>query len=61
MDKGKAVKVQYIKAGGNASKNSLKARVSIPTTWLEELGITKDDNQVFRYLDGDKIIIEKAK
>lgn len=61
MEREKAVKVQFVKAGGNASKNSYKARVSIPTTWLETLGITKEDNQVIRYLDGDKIVIEKAK
>lgn len=60
-DTEKVVKVQYVKAGGNASQNSYKARVSIPTSWLTELGITKEYNQIIRYLDGDKIIIEKAK
>ncbi len=60
MDNEKVVKVQYVKAGGNASKNSYKARVSIPTSWLESLGITKEDNNIIRYLDGDKIVIKKA-
>ena len=47
------------KVGGNASKGSLNYRVSIPTPWMQEWGISENDREVKLSFDGEKIIIEK--
>lgn len=49
------------KAGGNASKNSLNYKISLPINMIKELGVTMEDRLVnVSCIDG-KIIIEKAK
>lgn len=54
-------KVLVSKAGGNASSNSFNWRVSIPNTWISELGINKEDRDVTLVLDkeGKQIIVKK--
>lgn len=52
-------RVIFNKSGGTASKNSTTARVTIPNTWIKELGITPEDRRVIITLDVNKIIIEK--
>ena len=54
------VKIQFAKSGGTASANSVTNRITLPTTWIKEMGITKEDREVKIYLSEDKkIIIEK--
>ena len=60
MDK-RILKVMFNKSGGNASKNSYSPKISIPKTWIDELGITLEDREVEAILEGDKIIIKKVK
>lgn len=55
----KIAKVIFNKSGGTASKNGITNRVTIPTTWINALGITQEDRNVEMALDGDKIIIKK--
>ena len=44
-------RVIFNKSGGTASKNSTTARVTIPNTWIKELGITPEDRRVIITLD----------
>ena len=43
-------------AGGSGGYT---VRVGLPIDFVSALGITKDENDVKVYLDGDKIIIKK--
>ncbi len=43
-------------AGGSGGYT---VRVGLPIDFVNALGITKDENDVKVYLDGDKIIIKK--
>lgn len=47
------------KAGGNAGKEALVYRVSIPSAWAKQLGITKGDQDLKVTFDGKKIVIER--
>lgn len=49
------------KAGGNASSNSLKYSIGIPTAWAKSLQITKEDRALKLEFDGEKIVITKEK
>lgn len=52
-------KMTITTSGGNASKNAQNFRISIPTVWARDMGITKEDRNVkLSYKDG-KITIEK--
>ena len=53
------VKIMRRKAGGTASKNSVKCSVNIPTTWLSAMGIAKDDHVEMTF-DGEKIVIQAS-
>lgn len=47
-------------AGGTAGKDSKTYKVSIPSKWANELGITKENRSVtLTFTDDKKIIIEK--
>jgi len=48
-------------AGGTASKQSKTYKISLPTEWVRELGITDTSRQVQLSFDGEKIIIEKCR
>lgn len=48
------------KAGGTASKNALTYKISLPTTWINELKITPDNREVLMSFDGEKIIISRS-
>ena len=48
------------KAGGTASKNALTYKISLPTTWVNELKITPDNREVLMSFDGEKIIISRS-
>jgi len=45
------------KAGGNASKNALNYKISLPTTWMQQLEVTKENRECELEFDGKKIII----
>lgn len=53
-------RVMYNKAGGNASKNAVNTRVSLPKTWLDEMGINENARSVILTYTNGKIIIEKS-
>ena len=52
-------KVSFNKSGGTARGTAITNRVTIPTSWIKELGITEDDREVKLILEKSKIIIEK--
>lgn len=47
------------KAGGNAGKNSVNYKISLPAEMVRALGVTQDDKAVLVSLVDEKIIIEK--
>ena len=52
-------KIHINKAGGTAGKTSKNYRVSIPSTWIKQLGITEECREVCIQFDNEKIIITK--
>lgn len=49
------------KAGGNAGKESVNYRISIPAEMVKGLGVTPENRAVELLFDGEKIIIKKLK
>ena len=49
------------KAGGNAGKNSVGYRISLPAQMVRDLGVTPEDRAVILYMEDGKLIIEKDK
>lgn len=49
------VKMLFTKSGSG----SISPRLSFPSTWIRDMGITPDDREVAITFDGNKIIIEK--
>lgn len=47
------------KAGGNAGKNSVNYKISLPAEMVKELGVTQEDKSVLVSFENGKIIIEK--
>lgn len=45
--------------GGTASKNSCTYKVSLPSAWIKEMGITDSDRQIELTFDGTAITISK--
>lgn len=58
MEERKA-KILFNKSGGTAKGTAITNRVTIPTSWVKELGITEDNRDVKLIYDGYKITIEK--
>ena len=52
-------KVIFNKSGGTAGSGGVTNRITIPTTWVREMGITDEDRGVILEFDGDKITIKK--
>ena len=52
-------KVSFNKSGGTAKGNAITNRVTIPTSWIKQLGITEDNRDVILRLEDYRIIIEK--
>ena len=46
--------------GGTASKGSKTYKISLPTSWIEQLGIDSADRNVELTFDGEKITITKS-
>ena len=55
----RVVKVLFTKSGGTAKGTAITNRVTLPTTWVRQLGITEDDRDVKIILTDDSIIIKK--
>lgn len=51
--------VMINKAGGNASPNALSYRITIPSSWAKEMGISKEDKSVTVLFNGEEITIRK--
>ena len=49
--------VSYHKGGSG----STTPKVSLPTTWIRDMGFTKEDRIAIVSFDGEKITIEKKK
>lgn len=55
----RSAKIIISAAGGNAGKNSKTYKLTIPSTWIAALGITKDSREVELTFDGDRITVER--
>lgn len=55
----KRARVIFNKSGGTAGSGGITNRITIPTTWVKEMGITEEKREVNISFDGEKIIIEK--
>lgn len=56
----RTLKILYNKSGGTAGKNCYTTRLTLPKTWIDEMGFSIDDRNSKVFFDGKKIIIEKA-
>ncbi len=54
-------KVIFALSGGKASKGSQTTRITLPITWVRDMGITPEDREVDIRFEDNKIIIEKKK
>lgn len=59
MKENRELKVMFNKSGGTASKNSYSPKISIPKTWLDDMGINLDEREVIAVYEDKKIIIKK--
>lgn len=55
----KNAKVIFNKSGGTAGSGGITNRVTIPTTWIREMGITEENREVTLEFNGNEIIIRK--
>lgn len=51
----KELKVTFNKSGAG----NITPRLTLPTSWVKELGLDKDNRVIKAIFDGNKIIIEK--
>lgn len=56
--KERTLKVSFNKSGGTSSRNGITTRITLPTSWIKELGITEENREVIAILDNNKIIIK---
>ena len=52
-------KINISHAGGTASKSSKTCKVTLPNTWLEQMGITAEDRTLELSFDGETIVLRK--
>lgn len=57
----KIARVIFNRSGGTAGSGGITNRITIPTTWVKEMGIREEQREVNISFDGEKIIIEKVK
>jgi hypothetical protein len=60
VDERKA-KIAFNKSGGTAKGTAITNRVTIPTSWIKELGINQENREVKLTLKDNKITVEKIK
>lgn len=56
----RTAKIIIGKAGGTASKNASTYKISLPTTWANELKITPENREVLMSFEGENIIISRS-
>lgn len=54
-------KIMINKAGGNAGKESVNYRISLPAPWMQEMGISEKDREVILSFEGGTIVVKKEK
>lgn len=59
MKENREFKIMFNKSGGTASKNSYSPKISIPKSWLDDMGITLDEREIIASYENKKITIEK--
>lgn len=59
MKEHRELKVMFNKSGGTASKNSYSPKISIPKSWLDDMGITFDEREIIASYENNKITIKK--
>lgn len=59
MKENRELKIMFNKSGGTASKNSYSTKISIPKSWLDDMGITLDEREIIASYEDKKITIEK--
>ena len=55
----KIAKVIFNRSGGTAGSGGITNRITIPTKWIKEMGITEEQREVNISFDGEKIMITK--
>ena len=61
MDSTKRIlRVSFNRPGGSASKSAISARIALPKTWLDAMGITQEHREVIVSFDGEIIEIRRA-
>lgn len=50
----------FNRAGGNASKNAISYKISIPADMIRELGVTEDNRSVIMTCENGIITIKKS-
>lgn len=53
------LKVTFNKSGGTSSRNGITTRLTLPTSWVKQLGITEEEREVEIELVDNSIIIKK--
>lgn len=56
--KERTLKVTFNKSGGTSSRNGITTRITLPTSWIKELGLTEEKREVIAKIADGKIIIE---
>lgn len=56
----KKAKVIFNKSGGTASRNGITNRVTIPTSWIQEMGVTQENREVILRFENGVITIKKC-
>lgn len=54
------LKVSFNRPGGTASKGGISARVALPKTWLDTMGVSQEHREVIASFDGGQIEIRRA-
>ena len=55
----RTAKVNISAAGGTAAKGSRTCKVTLPTTWLEDMGVSESRREVELSFDGEKITVSR--
>ena len=56
----RTAKILINKAGGTAGSDSQNYKVSLPSSWMNALGVSKTDREVTLQFDGECITIRRT-
>lgn len=59
MTENKILKCSICKAGGNAGSGSRNYKVTLPPSWMKQLGVAEGNRELAVEFDGEKILIKK--